>query len=107
LNDPEYVEAARAFAARILKEGGTTPEARIAWAWREATDRAAKPAEIAALRGLLGRQRAAAEQNADASGEILKAGYARVPDGISPADLASYTAVARAILNLHETITRL
>ncbi len=107
LNDPEYVEAARTFAARILKEGGATPDTRIAWAWREATGRAAKPVEIAALRGLLERQRAALEQNADAGSEIIKVGIAPAPAEISRVDLASYTAVARAILNLHETVTRL
>ena len=107
LNDPEYVEAARAFAARILKEGGATPEARIAWAWREATGRAAKPAEIAALRSLLDRQRAALDQNAAAGSEIIKVGISPAPPEISRIDLAAYTAVARAILNLHETVTRL
>ena len=74
---------------------------------REATGRAAKPVEIAALRGLLDRQRAALEQNADASGEPIKIGLAPAPAEIPRADLASYTAVARAILNLHETVTRL
>jgi len=107
LNDPEFVEAARAFAARILKEGGATPEARIAWAWREATGRAAKPEELAALRGLLDRQRTAIDQDAAASGELLKVGFAPAPGELSRANLASYTAVARAILNLHETVTRL
>ena len=107
LNDPEYVEAARAFAARILKEGGVTPESRIAWAWREATGRAAKPAEIETLRALLERQRAVLAQDANAAGEINKVGQAAVPSEISPLDLAAYTAVARAILNLHETVTRL
>jgi hypothetical protein len=107
LNDPEFVEAARAFAARILKEGGPTPESRIAWAWREATGRAAKPVEIEMLRALLERQRAALAQQADAAGEIIKVGYAPAPAELSRLDLVSYTAVARAILNLHETVTRL
>jgi hypothetical protein len=107
LNDPEYVEAARAFAARILKEGGSTPEARIRWAWCEATGREAKPAEIAALRGLLDRQRAAIGQNAESGGEVLKVGYSPVPGDLPRADLIAYTTVARAILNLHETVTRL
>ncbi len=107
LNDPQFVEAARAFAVRILKEGGSTPETRIAWAWREAAGRAAKPEEITALRGLLDRQRAAIAQNAAVTGELLKVGYAKVPDEFPRLDLVSYTAVARAILNLHETVTRL
>jgi cytochrome c553 len=107
LNDPEFVEAARAFAARILKEGGATPEARIAWAWREATGRAAKPAEIETLRTLLERQRAVLSQDASTAEEIIKVGHAAAPSEISPLDLTAYTTVARAILNLHETVTRL
>ncbi len=46
LNDPTYVEAARAFAVRILHEGGADPAARIAWAWRTATGRAPRESEI-------------------------------------------------------------
>ncbi len=107
LNDPEFVEAARAFAARILKNGGSTPEARIAWAWREATGRSAKPAEIETLRALLERQRAVLAQDAGAAGAIIKVGHLPAPAEISPLDLAAYTTVARAILNLHETVTRL
>ena len=107
LNDPEFVEAARAFAARILKEGGSTPEARIAWAWREATGRPAKPAEIAVLRTLLERQHTMLSQTPKDGGEIFKVGNAPAPDELSRPDLAAYTAVARAILNLHETVTRL
>jgi hypothetical protein len=107
LNDPEFVEAARAFAARILKEGGTTPETRITWAWREATGRKPRDTEVQVLRGLLDRQRTVLEQTPDAAGEIVKVGYAPAPGEISQPDLVAYTSVARAILNLHETVTRL
>ena len=107
LNDPEFVETARAFAARILQKGGSTAEARIAWAWREATGRTAKPAEIETLRALLERQHRVLSQDANAAGEIIKVGHVPAPSGISPLDLATYTTVARAILNLHETVTRL
>lgn len=42
LNDPSYVEAARAFATRILKEGGEDPKARVVWAWRLALESSSK-----------------------------------------------------------------
>jgi len=46
-------------------------------------------------------------QNAEGGGEIIKVGISPVPADLSRSDLAAYTAVARAILNLHETVTRL
>jgi hypothetical protein len=39
MNDPVYVEAARAFAARVLKEGGADDAARLSYAWRLALAR--------------------------------------------------------------------
>src|SRR6185295_15607892 len=40
LNDPTYVEAARAFAARILSECKGNTEQRLDWAWQQALQRA-------------------------------------------------------------------
>jgi hypothetical protein len=44
-------------------------------------------------------------ESADA-GKFIHVGEAPVPINLKPADLAAMTTVARAILNLHETITR-
>ncbi|HEV3028114.1 MAG TPA: PSD1 and planctomycete cytochrome C domain-containing protein, partial [Planctomycetota bacterium] len=52
LNDPTYVEAARAFADRILKEGGTTPVERITWAVQRALSRRPLDQEVAVLKDL-------------------------------------------------------
>jgi mono/diheme cytochrome c family protein len=51
LNDPTYVEAARAFAARIEGSGDSFEE-RIDWAYRRALSRAPSGEEVAILRGL-------------------------------------------------------
>jgi hypothetical protein len=37
---------------------------------------------------------------------LLSIGTAPVPEGIDQVDLAAWTNVARALLNLHEAITR-
>lgn len=106
LNDPQFVEAGRAFAARIIKEGGATPEARLAWAWEEATNRPARPDELQPLRDLLEKHRAQfAAENAEA-GSILKVGLSPAPEDLAPAELAAFTSVARVLLNLHEVVTR-
>jgi hypothetical protein len=41
-----------------------------------------------------------------AAKEFLKVGETPYPEDVDPAQLASWAQVARAILNLHETITR-
>jgi hypothetical protein len=50
LNDPTYVEAARAFARRIEDEGGDSFEARIDWAFRRALSRPPREEEVGILR---------------------------------------------------------
>ena len=39
MNDVTYVEAARLLAGRMIHEGGSTPEERLAWAFRLVTSR--------------------------------------------------------------------
>ena len=106
LNDPTYVEAARAFAARILREGGGDADKRIAWAWREATARAPRPEEIATVREVLDKHAAQFAADPKSADAYVKTGLAPQPANINAADLAAWTDVARVILNLHETITR-
>src|SRR5262249_37515478 len=52
LNDPSYVEAARVFAGRILKEGGPTIQSRLTWAYGTALSRAPREAEVKLLNDL-------------------------------------------------------
>ena len=106
LNDPTYVEAARVLAARILRECAGDDAARITWAWRQALARKPRPAELAALRSLLQKHRTEFRQNRDAAKDYLKTGFAPVPPELDAAELAAWTDVARALLNLHEIITR-
>ena len=106
LNDPSYVEAARSFAARILRECGGDDTARLTWAWRQALARTPADSEMAALRRLLEAQRAAFAKDPEAASQFTRTGKAPVPAGLDPVQWAAWTDVARALLNLHETITR-
>jgi hypothetical protein len=106
LNDPTYVEAARVFAARIVKEGGSNPLDRINWAYETALNRKPGPQEIQLLSDLY--QKHLSEYSADkASAEkLITTGDSPVPKDVDPTDLAAWTSVSRVILNLSETITR-
>jgi hypothetical protein len=107
LNDPTYVEASRAFATRIIREGGASISDKCGWAFRQATGRTASEDERQVLTGLYDQHLAQYTQDLDAAKKFIATGYTPVPTGIAPAELAAWTSVARAILNLHETITRL
>ncbi|NUQ65895.1 MAG: DUF1553 domain-containing protein [Pirellulales bacterium] len=106
LNDPTYVEAARVFAARILRESGPNEPERIAYAFRRALGRRPQPAEQEILSRLYHKHYEQYARDEAAVKELLAVGEAAVPEGARPAELAAWTSVARTILNLHETITR-
>jgi hypothetical protein len=105
LNDVTYVEAARGLAQLMLKEGGGTPEERIAYAFRRALARGPSEAESrVALRGL-GRYRELYKADRAEAERLVRHGESAVGPGLDVAELAAYTTTAGVILNLDETIT--
>lgn len=106
LNDPSYVEAARVFAARILKEGGKDFPSRLTWAWQQALQRDPTPEERSALAELVAKHQKEFADNPKAAESLLKVGFAPLPSDLPAAELAAWTNAARVILNLHEVITR-
>ena len=105
LNDPTYLEAARALATRILKEGGRETPTRLKWAYRQVLSRDPHPAEIALLEGVLQKQSERFKSDPAAAKQLLTVGQALAD--VNAEELAAWTSVARILLNLHETITRL
>jgi hypothetical protein len=105
MNDPTYVEAARKLAERIMHEAAT-PERRIALAFRLATARQPRPAEIGVLKKVHDAQLAVYQQDARAALKLLAVGEAPRDPALDPAELAAWTAVANVILNLDETVTK-
>jgi hypothetical protein len=104
LNDPTYVEAARALATRAMQQSDLDDPARIQWIWREVLSREATSAESAVLLELLAEQRSGLRD--PSIREILKVGQTEAPKDLRPGQLACWTAVARAVLNLNEAVTR-
>ncbi len=105
MNDPVYVEAARAFAQRVLREVGSDPAARLAHAWRLALSRPPSESELTILQRTLDQQLATYRADATAAAALTKIGDLPIVEGNDPAELAAWTAVANVILNLNETIT--
>jgi hypothetical protein len=105
LNDPTFVEAARVLAQRTMQEAKTDAE-RIALAFRQVTSRPPDDFEVKTLVKVLEKNRAAYKADAKAANELVKIGTAPLPKDADVPELAAWTAVCRALLNLSETITR-
>ena len=106
MNDPEYVESARALAERVMLEEPADLTKRLTRAFRHTLGRVPQPDEIATLQRTYEQQ--LAEFRADAKGAetLLAVGESKLPESIDKADLAAMTAVANVLLNLNETITK-
>ncbi len=105
MNDPTYVEASRALAQRAILAAGSDPSRRIDFMFRLATARYPRPQEREILAGLARDETAEYRQDRSAALKLISVG-ASVPDSkINPGELAAWTTVASAILNLDETIT--
>ena len=102
LNDPEFVEAARVFAASLK---GKTDDAKLADVYQRALARAPKPQEQKSLLAFLAKVRAEYAARPDDAKKLLATGNSPLPSGDAN-ELASWAMVCRVVLNLHETITR-
>jgi hypothetical protein len=106
LNDSSFLEAARVFAERILREGGDTTEARLDYAFRRALARTPDAQERKLLTELLADNRKEYAANPRAARELIAIGQAPVAAGLGAVEWAAWTSVTRTILNLSETNTR-
>lgn len=106
LNDPSFVEGARALAARAVAARAGDARQQIEWMWQRVLTRPAEPAELEALSELYAADYDTFAENPASADQLLAIGLAPVPDGIDRIQLAALTSVARAVYNLNETITR-
>jgi hypothetical protein len=105
MNDPAFVEAARALAERALLEE-KSDKRRIVFAFRQATGRAPAAKEAAALRQLAKAQAAHYRKDPESARALLAVGESKPDESLNKIELAAWTTVASAILSLDETITK-
>lgn len=105
LNDPSSIEAARVLAARLLREA-PADSGRVERLLQLALSRRPTPRENDLLLTLLSEERDHFVQSPEAARKLLATGMAPLPSAPDHAELAAWTAVCRAVLNLDETVTR-
>lgn len=106
LNDPTFVEAARTFATRSLDSDNQTDDERLAWAFYQAVTRKPTTSELNVLRRLLNESRESFKTRPDDASAFLNVGLTKPPVGHETREMAAWTTVCRAILNLAETNSR-
>ena len=106
LNDPIFLEASRVFGANILRSGGASWDDQLNWAFARALNRAPDDQERRILSDLYQSSLKSFESGESNARQLLSVGEAPVPADLDATRLAATSIVARAILNLHETITR-
>jgi hypothetical protein len=106
MNDPTYVEAARKLAERVMREGGDTTATRVAFAFKTVMVRVPTEKELAVLTRICDEQLKAYAPNEEAAKKVLAVGESPRDEKLPVTDLAGWTIVCNAILNLDEAITR-
>jgi hypothetical protein len=106
LNDPTYVEAARKFAERIIREGGSSLDERLTFAFRSATGRLPTSAETRVLRTVYERQLIRFRALPEAAMRLLEVGECPADPQLDPAEMAAWAMVSSAILNTDEAVTK-
>ncbi len=106
LNDPQFVEAARALAQRMLSEVDGDATERIDFAFRTATSRSPTAQERRALEDLWHDQLAHYRSAPESAEALIEVGDSLAPRELDPIALAAWSTVASVVLNLDETLTR-
>jgi len=105
LNDPQFIEAARALADRAFEIGGTSDEARIDFIARRLLARPLTPDELAIVTKSLADLEAHYAAHADDARALVSVGDTkpRLPDTVK---LAAWTMLANELLNLDEVLCK-
>ncbi|MFT5127305.1 MAG: hypothetical protein ACI8W8_000908 [Rhodothermales bacterium] len=104
LNDPQFVEAARALGERMMSEA--TPEARITRGSTLVWGRPPNDRELAVFRAGYADYLAAFRADADSAKSLIAVGNSTPNPAFDPAELAACTSIASILLNLDETVTK-
>jgi hypothetical protein len=106
MNEPQFIEAARALAERTLREGGQTAGDRLTYMFRLAASRSPDTKDLAELSAALSDLTAHYAKVPEAAKQLITTGETRPDPRFNPAELAAWTMIGNVILNLDEVITK-
>ncbi|MFC1757420.1 DUF1553 domain-containing protein [Planctomycetota bacterium] len=105
MNDPQFVEAARFMAERVMKQTDS-PAERIDIAYRLATARKPSTKIRSVLHRAFATELKAFQADSKRAQELLDSGDGKRDESLDLSEHAAWTVVCSIILNLDETLTR-
>lgn len=106
MNEPQFLQAARHFAERILREAPQPAHERVAWAFERATMRPPESNEAAELLEAQRDFESAYNANPVAAQELIATTGPSGKHVVGDAELATWIMLANVILNLDEVLTK-
>jgi hypothetical protein len=106
LNDPQWVEAARALAQAAMREGGDAVDGRLDSMARRLISRPLASEEAAVLKGVHDDLLAHYRGRPEDAKALISTGETKPEPDVDPAALAAWTMVANSMMNLDETLNK-
>jgi hypothetical protein len=104
LNDPQYVEASRLLAERMMKEGGMETDKQIAFGFQALTSRRPDPRELQLLTSLYQEELEVFKSDPLSADSLLQVGEYPRDQQLAKAELAALTVVANTLVNYDEAV---
>jgi hypothetical protein len=105
MNEPQFIEAARALAERTLREGSSTDEGRLGYLFRLVTARCPDAQDRAELESALRDLRAHYASHQEAARQLTAVGEAKPDPRVDPGELAAWTMIGNVVLNLDSVVS--
>ncbi|MBY0589650.1 DUF1553 domain-containing protein [bacterium] len=106
LNDPQFVEAARVAAERMMRLESVPWNDRWSWLFRSVTSRTPRPREVEILQAAFEEQKALFASDASAAQKIIGVGEKPADAQLDVVELAAATVVVQAVFNHDESVRR-
>ncbi len=106
LNDPQFLEAARLLAEKLLRSSPADLDARINQGFRTVTGRTPTARELAVLRRLYDEQRNHFAADPASATKLLKVGERPVDAALSHTDLAATAVLVSTLMNHDEFVMK-
>ena len=106
LNDPQFVEAARALAERMMSEGGTDFAGRLDFGYQLLLGRKVRPSEVKVLDSIYQEQVKEFRAQPDKAKIFLEVGDSKRNESLDQVEHAAWTVIGNLMLNLDEVLIR-